>query len=728
MGTRRRAFDADRDVIDLGSSQIHTYYPTREDAERGAATMREELGIAAVVKFIPEYGWVVKTRPFAQKQAQRVWRIRVNTSAGEEYQELIFPGEKQAYDFAWEWWESDPEIVRLEMTDSADRADPLILDRRRTLTPMVWANKTASAQWWEETDPGAEYQEWTGEYGEYAITLRGNDDEGWWADLYSGPISSPTHVELGPFWDLDEAKGQVVQRIDSETQKEAVNNPYSPEASPYVSQPPGIPDDMLDGPPHGVAFEEPAEELHQRVFEDREARRKAVGEVLTGDGIFGNWDSLDEALAQARDISPDVGPVVTFFDPATQMFVNVSEYDSHWFEDNPRLQFRKRTEVKVRRESRRRTDPPMGYEDRAAKRRKRAVTISGDEYDDDEWPEGVLGVFDDYGTAWNEGGFMAQHERVTSYIFRDVIHGKFVLVEDGFEDEYFNDPRFVDEGYHMKRRSRIETDPPMGYVNEFFPQMGLLPDNQEFSVPFTDENEDEDEDEPVTARRKTGLDWEWRQRIKRAIAKSQRRRRRRLFPRDARRKMAQDIWEESVETVGEGITVNVSTLVKADFLINVIEGPDFLAASGGKFVWTITNPHGEEVAGGQAQTEFEAKDAALSWVEDQKGLQQLPLVAYLRAITKDILINNPGLGEKAASRLAAEVVATYPQVFGAHEDFVNQLMDEYDLSRDDAENEAQYKYQTDPGQMKEWNVRPETVRTEPVIAYTTSTSNMRRGR
>src|SRR5690606_20145423 len=149
---------------------------------------------------------------------------------------------------------------------------------------------------------------------------------------------------------------------------------------------------------------------------------------------------------------PDVGPVVTFFDPATQMFVNVSEYDSDGVEDNQRVQFRKRTEDKVRRESRRRTDPPMGYEDRAATRRKRAVTISGDEYDDDEWPEGVLGVFDDYGTAWNEGGFMAQHERVTSYIFRDVIHGKFVLVEDGFEDEYFNDPRFVDEGYHMKRR------------------------------------------------------------------------------------------------------------------------------------------------------------------------------------------------------------------------------------------------------------------------------------
>lgn len=627
----------------------------------------------------------------------RTWLVRIKTSEGEEYQELDLPTEKEAYDFAWEWWESDPEIRRLELTDSAGRADPLILDRYRTLKPTVWARKTEPSR---------------------SISDALNEGR---IDEYGGPSFAADFADLALMYQergfsQDEAEALAVADLRSRfprrdsggrimSRKRAINNPYSPDTNPYLTEPPGVPDDLLDGPPHEYSFEPPDNEALQRVFEDREARRKVVGEVLTGDGIFGNWDSLDEALAQARDISPDVGPVVTFFDPATQMFVNVSEYDSHWFEDNPRLQFRKRTEAKVRREARRRTagtdprnvagwgrrgrletDPPMGYEDRAAKRRKRAVTISGDEYDDDghEWPEGVLGVFDDYGTAWNEGGFMAQHERVTSYIFRDVIHGKFVLVEDGFEDEYFNDPRFVDEGYHMKRRSRIETDPPMGYVNEFFPPLGLLPDDQQFAEPFTDDTPEEDE---VVARKQAN-------------------------------------WVATTETVN-GMTVNVLTLDRGNLLINIIEGPEFLLTTGGRYIWTVTNLYGEEVAGGRENTAAEAQAEALGYIEDEKGLVSLPFAARLRAMTKDILISNPDLGMTQAQKLAAEVISTYPQVFGAHDDFVKKLMDEYDLTRADAETEAQYQYDQDPGTMDQWNVLDKTRQTTSGTTTVTTTPRLR---
>lgn len=523
----------------------------------------------------------------------RTWLVRIKTSEGEEYQELTFPTEKQAYDFAWEWWESDPEIRRLELTDSAGRADPLILDRYRTLKPTVWARKTEPSR---------------------SISDALNEGR---IDEYGGPSFAADFADLALMYQergfsQDEAEALAVADLRSRfprrdsggrimSRKRAINNPYSPDTNPYLTEPPGVPDDLLDGPPHEYSFEPPDNEALQRVFEDREARRKAVGEVLTGDGIFGNWDSLDEALAQARDISPDVGPVVTFFDPATQMFVNVSEYDSHWFEDNPRLQFRKRTEVKVRREARRRT--------------------AGTD------PRNVAG--------WG-------------------------------------------------RRGRLETDPPMGYVNEFFPPLGLLPDDQQFAEPFTDDTPEEDE---VVARKQAN-------------------------------------WVATTETVN-GMTVNVLTLDRGNLLINIIEGPEFLLTTGGRYIWTVTNLYGEEVAGGRENTAAEAQAEALGYIEDEKGLVSLPFAARLRAMTKDILISNPDLGMTQAQKLAAEVISTYPQVFGAHDDFVKKLMDEYDLTRADAETEAQYQYDQDPGTMDQWNVLDKTRQTTSGTTTVTTTPRLR---
>lgn len=63
------------------------------------------------------------------KRASRVWRIWITTKDGSDYQELEFPYQNHAYDFAWDWWENDPSLQSLRLLDSADRADPLVLKR-----------------------------------------------------------------------------------------------------------------------------------------------------------------------------------------------------------------------------------------------------------------------------------------------------------------------------------------------------------------------------------------------------------------------------------------------------------------------------------------------------------------------------------------------------------------------------------------------------------------------
>jgi hypothetical protein len=43
--------------------------------------------------------------------------------------ELVFATEREAMKFAFDWWDEDTTLVRLEMTDGAGRAEPVRLVR-----------------------------------------------------------------------------------------------------------------------------------------------------------------------------------------------------------------------------------------------------------------------------------------------------------------------------------------------------------------------------------------------------------------------------------------------------------------------------------------------------------------------------------------------------------------------------------------------------------------------
>ena len=69
----------------------------------------------------------------------RTWGIRVTPELpalswqpgqrNSEYMELTFATEREALRFLFDWWEEDESLVRLEMTDSAGRAEPVRLVR-----------------------------------------------------------------------------------------------------------------------------------------------------------------------------------------------------------------------------------------------------------------------------------------------------------------------------------------------------------------------------------------------------------------------------------------------------------------------------------------------------------------------------------------------------------------------------------------------------------------------
>ena len=60
----------------------------------------------------------------------RTWTVRTISKTGTDYHELVFPRQKDAYDFALDWFFDDPALLRIALEDGAGRADPLILDRR----------------------------------------------------------------------------------------------------------------------------------------------------------------------------------------------------------------------------------------------------------------------------------------------------------------------------------------------------------------------------------------------------------------------------------------------------------------------------------------------------------------------------------------------------------------------------------------------------------------------
>jgi hypothetical protein len=60
----------------------------------------------------------------------RTWTVRTIARSGSDYMELTFPTSRPAYRFAIDWFLDDPTLLRIELTDSAGRAEPLVMDRR----------------------------------------------------------------------------------------------------------------------------------------------------------------------------------------------------------------------------------------------------------------------------------------------------------------------------------------------------------------------------------------------------------------------------------------------------------------------------------------------------------------------------------------------------------------------------------------------------------------------
>lgn len=60
----------------------------------------------------------------------RTWTVRTIAKTGADHMELVFPTQRPAYQFALDWFFTDPSLLRIELVDGAGRADPLILDRR----------------------------------------------------------------------------------------------------------------------------------------------------------------------------------------------------------------------------------------------------------------------------------------------------------------------------------------------------------------------------------------------------------------------------------------------------------------------------------------------------------------------------------------------------------------------------------------------------------------------
>jgi hypothetical protein len=61
----------------------------------------------------------------------RIWEVRTIAKTGADYMELDFPTSRPAYRFAIDWMLDDPNLLRIELTDTAGRAEALVLDRRR---------------------------------------------------------------------------------------------------------------------------------------------------------------------------------------------------------------------------------------------------------------------------------------------------------------------------------------------------------------------------------------------------------------------------------------------------------------------------------------------------------------------------------------------------------------------------------------------------------------------
>lgn len=60
----------------------------------------------------------------------RIWTVRTIAKSGADYMEVAFPTSRPAYRFAVDWFLDDPSLLRIELTDLAGRADPLVMDRR----------------------------------------------------------------------------------------------------------------------------------------------------------------------------------------------------------------------------------------------------------------------------------------------------------------------------------------------------------------------------------------------------------------------------------------------------------------------------------------------------------------------------------------------------------------------------------------------------------------------
>jgi hypothetical protein len=146
-------------------------------------------------------------------------------------------------------------------------------------------------------------------------------------------------------------------------------------------------------------------------------------------------------------------------------------------------------------------------------------------------------------------------------------------------------------------------------------------------------------------------------------------------------KVAQEVdaeeWTITFENVPtyEGLSETLKVWTKTDgqLKINVIEGPIVLDLGLGRYVWTVTNIYGDEVAGGQASSEQESKEAAEVAIASMMDQESLPLVAVNRVarkraeIEKEIHTFNQGLSLDQVRRMTQKVMAQYPVLVSAVE-------------------------------------------------------------
>ncbi len=167
----------------------------------------------------------------------------------------------------------------------------------------------------------------------------------------------------------------------------------------------------------------------------------------------------------------------------------------------------------------------------------------------------------------------------------------------------------------------------------------------------------------------------------------------------------EDGWEKGIQSFRtyDGLREALPTWDKTDgnLFYSITQGPAVLGDK--RYIWITTNLHEEILADGEESTLEEAKDRAQTALHD--SVDQLSLFAKIVADVRSV---NQEVDVSEAISLAKKAMVLQ----GGKSDLINELAEQYDISKEEVEVEADNDIESDPAIRNQYHIQSINVPTD----------------